>query len=82
MPFQFRTKQKFYDIVDPNTETYEVDNDHDKICELYFRLNSYKLNHVRIVFSFYEWISLIGSGLYVIKSFFMYVLGDLLYFNC
>ena len=48
---------------------------------MHFRLNSDKYNHVRIVFSFYEWIGLIGGGLYVIKSFFFYVLGDFLSFN-
>ena len=47
-----------------------------------FRLNSDKYNYVRIVFSFYEWIGSIGGGLFVIKAFFSYIMGDLLLFNC
>ena len=46
-----------------------------------FRLNSDKINHIRVVFSFYDWLGLIGGGLYVIKSFFNYILGNFLEFN-
>jgi hypothetical protein len=64
------------------TENYHVSDDYGVIAEMEFRLNSDKYNYVRIVFSFYEWIGSIGGGLFVIKAFFSYIMGDLLLFNC
>ena len=64
-----------------NTDTFDVGPNYNKLAEMYIRIKPDETTHVRVVYSFYDWLGSIGGINFVLTSFVKDIIGGYLYFN-
>lgn len=82
IPFILPEKKNFYDISLFSSDTLQVSDEYNVICEMWFRIKTDAITHSRNVFGIMNWLGSIGgvnSVLIEIMGFFFCGFAE---FNC
>ena len=60
-PFRQYENHDFYEVLPFNTDTFDVGLSYTRIAEMYIRLNPDETTHIRVVYSFYDWLGSIAG---------------------